>query len=99
MNKRVLDFIERTQGKANEWLSMPGNSQNKLTLCAGLPSKTLSPFLRGIYPGNKLIIAHQLDKFLEMESQRKGVERKRVFVRTRQSNAVLNACIQARAFN
>ena len=99
MNKRELDFIERTQGKANEWLSMPGNSQNKLTLCAGLPSKTLSPFLRGIYPGNKLIIAHQLDKFLEMESQRKGVERKRVFVRTRQSNAVLNACIQARAFN
>lgn len=99
MNKRELDFIARTQGKANEWLSLPGNSQNKLILGAGLPSKTLSPFLRGIYPGNKLVVADQLDKFLEMESQRKGNERQRVFVRTRQSNAIINACIQAHAFN
>jgi DNA transposition AAA+ family ATPase len=99
MNKKEETYIAIVKGKANEWLSKPENSQNKLALGAGLSSGTISPFMRGTYTGNNLAVAEQLDKFFEMEFQRRGTERNKTFVRTRQSNAVINACIQAHAYN
>jgi DNA transposition AAA+ family ATPase len=97
MNPNLQARVDAIIPKANEYISISGNSANKLALVIGKSPSALSQFMRGTYQGSQEKICSALEDFFDLENQKVGIIREPECVETRQYREIWRFCTIAQA--